>query len=709
MSLQKYFALSFGPLVFLLLTAVALVSLSSAPRLPGSFEWSDGRWVVSEGAPPLSKGDRLESVAGQPADFHSLLVDNMHIASKAELRDWFDRKARLYDALQGRSEVALVVRRAHSANPDETVNLRLPVNRGGWQFLASSALMHGVVALVFLLVGWATYRRPGAGRQAFVFYLMCFSMSLVYLTNMTSLMVQPVASPSVFSGMNRLNLVNFVLAPLLLFHFSLLLPRTRSQFWMGALLGPSYLAAVWVIGTTSIPGQGVLVPLLFLGSLLAIGQASWAYRGAVERQQMKWVGVGFLLGVGPWFAINGLPLLLIGQRGMSDTVPGACLVFIPIFMAVAVQRYRLFDIGVFLEGTLAYLITVGVLIFAEVAVLTALAPNLQLGEPYLVSIALLLGLYGPIRERLSLGLARLFYRTQPTSEEALRLLRSQITGMSSQGIREGLEETVRSLWAPSPLTPAEVAEGQEVGARLELTEPPTVLLTVAPDVALRCGPLPRGRHYTSRVMRELQLLTEQAGLYHQAALYYAQADQERQRRLEERERLLGDLHDGVGSALAGIRMMSTEPRVVDMAGDALFELQNFLYDSPDYTLERAHFTAEIRGYARRLFEGQRLALEFRVVGSETGTLPRGVALSLFRLVREAMCNALKHSKGSRFGLELAWSDQRLEAVLEDDGVGIEGEAQGRGMSGMKSRVADLGGELRVSTVRGVRLEVSLPL
>jgi signal transduction histidine kinase len=98
-----------------------------------------------------------------------------------------------------------------------------------------------------------------------------------------------------------------------------------------------------------------------------------------------------------------------------------------------------------------------------------------------------------------------------------------------------------------------------------------------------------------------------------------------------------------------------------------------------------------------------------VGGSEAGTLPRGVALSLFRLVREAMCNALKHSKGSRFAVELTWFDERLEAILEDDGVGIEGEAQGRGMSGMKSRVADLGGELRVSTDRGVRLEVSLPL
>lgn len=707
MSSQKIVALVLGPAVFLVLVALALASLHDAPRWSGSFEWDGQAWSAVQGEPPLRPGDKLQQVAGRQANLFSLLVDNMHIGSKVELRSWLEQKALLYHALEGRRDVALVVERS-AASPPQTLVLSLPLSRGGWSFLATPALMHGVVALVFLLVGWATYQRPQAGSQAFWFYAMCFSMSLVYLTNATSLMAEPVLQPAVFEGMNRINIANFVLAPMLLFHFSLLLPRARRRGLMLALLVPAYSAAAWVIATTSIAGQGILVPLLFLGSLLAIGQAAWSYRGAVERQQMKWVGVGFLLGVGPWFAINGLPLLLTGHRLMSDTVPGACLVFIPIFMAVAVQRYRLFDVGVFLEGTLVYLVTVAVLILAEVAVLAALAPNLPVREPYLVSLALLLGLYGPVRERLSAGLARLLHRSQPSHEEAVRRLRSRITGMTPEGIREGLEETLRDLWAPSEIV-AVAAEGRPSGAWLELGESPSLLLVVAPDLALRCGALPGGRHYTSRVVHEMQLLTEQAALFHQAATYYGQADQERRRRLEERERLLGDLHDGVGSALAGIRMISGEPRVAEMAGDALFELQNFLYDSPDYTIERAHFAAELRGYARRLFEGEGPELEFTATGADHGVLPRGTALSLFRLMREAMCNTQKHARASRFIVRLEFTQHGLEMLLADDGVGFQGEAQGRGLSGMKSRVADLGGEMRWNSDRGVRLEVRLPL
>ncbi len=695
-------SLALGAIVFLCLTVLAASSLYRAPRWEVETVWDGKVWRVEQSPPPLLPGDRLLAVNGRPLQRWSLLVDNMYVGSREEFFAWLDEKAEVAKLFEARVLQVTVGR-----GSDE-IRLDVPVFRNNWTLLKNSALVHWPVALIFFLVGWTTYLRPRAGAQALWFYLMCLSMSLVYLTNATSLMAKPILDPAVFRLMNLVNTTNFVLAPTLLFHFSLLLPSRRGQPWYGGLLTIAYLASAFVAGTLSVPGQGILVPLLFLGSLLAIAQGAWSYRGVIERQQMKWVGVGFLLGVGPWFLINGLPLLLTGQRLMTDTLPGACLVFIPIFMAVAVHRYRLFDVGTFLEGTLAYLATVSILALLELTVLTAAGADLAVSEASLLGLAILLGLYGPLRARLGYAIARVFHRAEPSDEEVLEVLRQQVArDATPEGIGAALSRTVEKLWAPLGVE-REKVENRTPGAYLQLTDPPSLELVYAPEQSLRCGRLPQGRQYSSPVLRQLKLLARQAALYHQSAHFFHQADSERQRRLEERERLLGDLHDGVGSALTSIRMLSREPRIGDLARDALFELQNVLYDSPDYKVGREQFVGELRSYCQRILEETPVQFDFSTRGQIKGELTRTMALSLFRLLKEGLANALKHSGCSRIRLQLDFSEV-LTLSLCDNGAGISGESSGRGLGGMKARTESLGGELTVVSDNGVQLEVKLPL
>ncbi len=703
MPFAQRISLALGAVLFLVTTWVAAASLYNAPRWQLSVAWEEAGWTVKKAELPLRTGDRLLRIQNKPLGEKSLLVDNMYIGSRSEFFAWLEEKAELYPAFLG-TQVEVTV-----ARDGQELNLRVPLSHGSWSLLRNSALMHWPVALVFFVVGWITYLRPKAGSQAFWFYLMCLSMSLVYLTNATSLMATPILEPRVFAAMNLLNQANFVLAPALLFHFALLLPRKRSQPWLGLFLVLTYVMSAFVILTLSIPSMGVLVPLLFLGSLLAIGQGAWSYRGVIDRQQMKWVGVGFLLGVGPWFLVNGVSLLLTGDRLMSDTLPGACLAFIPVFMGVAVHRYRLFDVGTFLEGTLAYLATVSLLAVLELTVLTAAGADLAVSELYLLGLALFVGLYGPLRARLGRLLARLFHRTEPSEPEVLEVLRREVSlDATPEGVFQGLTRTVETLWAPSEMSSGEV-ESRAPGAYLRLDEQPSVDLVFSDRQAVRCGPLPQGRFYTSRVVGQLDLLARQCALYHQSAILFRQADLERQQRLEERERLLGDLHDGVGSALASIRMLSQESRISELARDALFELQNVLYDSPDYRVGRASFVAELRVYCQRLLEDTAIEFEFSSDGGLEGELSRPTALSLFRLLKEGMANAMKHSGCSKIRLEMTFG-QDLQLSLSDNGVGIKGGSVGRGMGGMKARVESLGGEFTVrSEGVGVHLQVRLPL
>lgn len=679
------------------LVAVSLLLLSTsfalyrAPRLPWTFSWNGKAWEVESGPPPLRQGEILSQLGGAPVTPLTLLVDNFPLQSRAEMLSWLEEKKRLYQRLQtDLVELQVGSKRVQAA-----------VTHGSWDFLRGPALLHLPVGVAFFVVGWASYLRPGAGRQAFWFYLMCLAMSLVYITNVASLLAQTVFWPPLWALVNLLNASMFVLGPCLLFHFSLLIPRDRTRSWLLALV---YGVSGSVIVTLAIPLHGLVVPGLFLGSLLAILQASIRYRNTIERQQMKWIGAGFALGVGPWLLINGFPMLLLGHRLMSDTVPGAFLIFIPLGMAVAVHRYRLFDIGTFLEGTFAYALTLVLLLICEWAVLTALGLSFAFDPGQVLLLAVLASGYGMVRWKLAGALAGWFRRRPLRAEQALELLRSQALGRPAEGVVPALQATVEQLLAPQ-WTRAEAGSPQ-IGARLDLEGEPTVLLSLGPETGLLCGPLPAGRAYSSETMYCLDQLARQASLYLENARLFEKANQEQARRLEERERLLGDLHDGVGAALAGIRLLSHEPEVTDLAGEALHELQSFLYDSPDYRMERERFVAELRSYASRLLADREFSLEAR--GDLQGTLPRSLALSLFRLLREAFNNARKHSGADRVSLSLDFS-QQMEIILEDNGRGFSQVARGRGLGSIEKRVADLGGSLHWTTEFGVRLEIRIPL
>jgi len=671
-----------------------------APRLNLPAEWDGETWIVTQAVGPLVAGDKVEAVGGvQGRD--ALLVDNVYISERGEFFRWLDTKDRIFQQLSGGSVPITVVREGRESTVD------LDVVRRDWKFLRGPIAVHVLVGLVFFLVGWATLRAPGSGPQAFWFYLLCLSMSLVYQSNATSLMASPVLEPLFFRTVNIINTVNFLMAPALLLHFALLLPRDRFKSWMAALI---YLPALYALCTWNISLINLLVPTYFLGSLLAIGQGAWAYGGLVERQQMKWVGVGFLFGVGPWVLLNGLPLLFVGERLMTDTLPGACLVFIPIFMAVAVRRYRLFDVGDFLQGTALYLVTLGILVMVDFTLLSWLGFGDRFGEAELTSFVVLLALYAPLRRKLGSLASNLTGRARADEAEALALLDEQLQMAGPTEVATALEVTVHYLFSPRRMERVETPE-KEPGVYQVLEEDAHLLLVLESDLAILCGPGPGAPFYTSQDLELLEALVRHASLYLQTVRLHREAAEERERRLGEREQLLGDLHDGVGSALSNIRLISKEARVSRLAADALFELQNFLYSGPEYTLPRIQFVEDVRRYGESLFDSEPLSFQLSIVGELEGTLTRAFALSVFRLLKEALSNALKHSEGERLEVTLEFQDdpRQLVITVENECAGRGDGSKGLGLRSIRIRAGELGGEAEISEAPKFCVRVTLPL
>jgi len=88
--------------------------------------------------------------------------------------------------------------------------------------------------------------------------------------------------------------------------------------------------------------------------------------------------------------------------------------------------------------------------------------------------------------------------------------------------------------------------------------------------------------------------------------------------------------------------------------------------------------------------------------------------ALYRITQEALTNVARHARAKRVRVALAAMGDELRLEIEDDGVGFaprpEHEPQsGTGLIGIRERVRALGGQLTITSRKGVRVAVQVPL
>ena len=107
-----------------------------------------------------------------------------------------------------------------------------------------------------------------------------------------------------------------------------------------------------------------------------------------------------------------------------------------------------------------------------------------------------------------------------------------------------------------------------------------------------------------------------------------------------------------------------------------------------------------------------LPVELRVEG-EPRSLPVGLELSAYRIVQEALTNALKHAGEARASVRVRYADDSLELEVVDDGAGAPAElaSGGHGLVGMRERVALYGGRFEAGRrpAGGFTVRVLLPI
>ena len=173
-----------------------------------------------------------------------------------------------------------------------------------------------------------------------------------------------------------------------------------------------------------------------------------------------------------------------------------------------------------------------------------------------------------------------------------------------------------------------------------------------------------------------------------------------------------ELHDNIGQLLSTSRMllglternMENPPDTLLTAnatiGQAISELRSLSKSLDKEWLEQFSFTDNLQTEISRINAGENVLVEL----IPDGELPlaSGEQIILFRIVQEAIQNAIKHGHPKNMRIELKEDENNYSILISDDGIGFNSneKGMGMGMTNMKHRTNLLGGSITWNSIPG---------
>jgi signal transduction histidine kinase len=550
-----------------------------------------------------------------------------------------------------------------------------------------------------------------------------------------------------------------ILAILLLLYFFLLFPDGRFIPRWTKPLGfglPALQVLIQVLSEIGVTA-GFWLPLVLGGFVCCASAQVYRYRCAAsphQRQQIKWMAFSFttgvvgllsyelLLMVFPWLRKPGTGTGLLFEL-FEFTVVIFMFLLIPISIALAIFRHRLWDIDIIISRSLVYgaLTASGVGIYA--LVVGGLGALVQPQGNFLVS-ALATGivavLFLPLRAGFQRVANHLLYGERDDPYTVLSRLGQRLEGAFAPGaVLPTLVETVRDALKLSYVAVALQQEEAVILAAAvgEAVETPLTLpLSYQGELLghLLLGSRWRDEPFRPADRRLLGDLARQAGVAVYAARLTTDLHQSRERlvvaREEERRRLRRDLHDGLGPALSSQlltfdavnRLLDRDPETARallnelraQSQTAFLDIRRLIYDLRPPALDDLGLVAALQeSLARHRQSGLECVVE---VDEPLPALPAAVEVAVYRIAQEALTNVARHAGARTCQVCLALTTSRhqrgVRLEVRDDGCGLPAtRPAGVGLRSMRERAEELGGSLVMEgrSGGGTRVSAWLPV
>lgn len=177
----------------------------------------------------------------------------------------------------------------------------------------------------------------------------------------------------------------------------------------------------------------------------------------------------------------------------------------------------------------------------------------------------------------------------------------------------------------------------------------------------------------------------------------------------ERNRIAQDLHDRLGSMLSVIKMNISKddgdevsrpaPRtdaghLTRMLDDAVAEVRRLSHDMAHSTLADGGLDKTLVEFHQALVLSGKLEVELGLHGLEK-RLDQRLEIAIYRIVQELVGNVLKHAKAAHLSIEVVRTPTLVSIIVADDGLGFDtaSPSAGLGLSGVRKRVSEIGGEV----------------
>jgi len=197
---------------------------------------------------------------------------------------------------------------------------------------------------------------------------------------------------------------------------------------------------------------------------------------------------------------------------------------------------------------------------------------------------------------------------------------------------------------------------------------------------------------------------------------------------EERTRIARELHDDIGQRLAllnvsldmllqGGDVPGTTRRRIEEARDEVISLgkdaQAYAHRLHPARLEYLGIAKAAAGLCHQIASQHDLDISFHADSAADG-LSKPVSMCLYRVLQEALQNAIKHSGARRIDVTLRGGFDQIELAIADAGVGFNTETIGGfglGLTSMTERLAALGGQLAILATpqHGTTIHARVPL
>jgi PAS domain S-box-containing protein len=198
--------------------------------------------------------------------------------------------------------------------------------------------------------------------------------------------------------------------------------------------------------------------------------------------------------------------------------------------------------------------------------------------------------------------------------------------------------------------------------------------------------------------------------------------------LDERNRMARDIHDTLAQGFTGVivQLEAAEDaiscgcrkeadnhlhRAAKLARQSLSEARRSVHALRPRALQEHNFWDALKGIIKNTTVGTALHTKFEAQG-KLPELPRPWQENLLHIGQEALTNTLKYARARNFETRLTYKAKELRLELRDDGDGfkVKDRHDGVGLTGMRERVEQMGGQLEITSSRrkGTKVIVTLP-